>query len=395
MRKQIEIFKKFLEAKELNRVLVAHIMRSIALSMVSVYIPVLLLEGGQSLSSVILFYGLAHLSGLFAVFLVIVPLIQRIGAVKVFKLYYPFEIGFFALLNIFIMTGDVRLIWCAAVITGIGNFAYWIPHNILFLRNTKKNTIGSDLATFFALPKFFNIIGPLIAAIVVLSVGFGPMFVIATCGLLLSYAPLRKIRNDIVAVEINFTTIVPKIWKRKKIFAMEMLDNIVEESEWFWGIFAFLMIGTLEAPGYIGAAGAVGSALFARFIGKKIDKTHASSYVAVASIGLIALWTVRFFVESPVIAYVITASASFMMAMFLVSYFALILKDVKGEGEEEFMILREIPTVLGRFVVFGAILFFANHDNVQRFVFFVPIIAILGLLVFLRLEKLKKDSLIV
>lgn len=72
-----------------------------------------------------------------------------------------------------------------------------------------------------------------------------------------------------------------------------------------------------------------------------------------------------------------------MMAMFLISYFALILKDVKGEGEEEFMILREIPTILGRLVVFGAVLFFSQSAYSQQVVFFVPICAILILVGFL------------
>lgn len=148
-------FQSFLEKKDLNRVLSAHILRSVALSMIAVYIPVLLLENGQSLQSVILFYGLAHLSGLLAVFLIIVPLIKKYGTVRVFKLYYPLEITFFILLNIFVATGNEKLIWVAAILTGVGNFAYWIPHNILFLRNSKKDSMGNDLSTFFCATQNF------------------------------------------------------------------------------------------------------------------------------------------------------------------------------------------------------------------------------------------------
>ncbi len=380
-------FREFLDKKDLNRVLTAHIVRSVALSMISVYVPVLLLENGQTLSQVILFFSLVHVSGLLCAFFIIVPLMQQLGVVRVFKLYYPFEIGFFILLNVFVVTGEVYLMWIAALMAGIGSFAYWVPHNILFLRNSKKDSMGNDLATFFALPKIFNIAGPLIAAVVAVSFGFIPMFIIASLGLLLSYIPLRGIKDDIVAVRFNFSNVFVKLWRRRRLFIMEMFDNIVEESEWFWGIFAFIMIGSLEAPGYVAAAGAIGSALFAKFIGQKVDKTHASKYVIFASIGLIGLWGVRFFVESALMAYVVTACASFMMAMFLISYFALILKDVKGDDEEEFIVLREIPTVVGRLVVFAGILYFAGSADSQRFVFFVPILAIVGLLTFLLLER--------
>lgn len=388
----IERFQDFLNKRELNRVLAAHIIRSVALSMISVYIPVLLLENGQTLSQVILFYGLLHISGLFCAFFVVVPLMKKLGAVKVFKLYYPFEIGYFFLLNMFVFTGDIRLIWVAAILAGLGSFAYWVPHNILFLRNSKKDSMGKDLATFFALPKIFNIAGPLIAATVIVGVGFIPMFVVASIGLLLSYIPLQGIKDDVVSVNFNFSNILSKMWRRKKLLIMEMLDNIVEESEWFWGIFAFLIIGSLEAPGYVAAAGAIGSALFAKFIGKRVDKSHAPKYVVIASIGLITLWSVRFFVESPLVAYIVTASASFMMAMFLISYFALILKDVKDDEEEEFIVLREIPTVFGRLIVFGGILYFASSMESQKLVFFVPILAILGLLLFLFYERKKVSS---
>jgi MFS family permease len=384
-------FRSFLAKGDLNRVLVAHIARGVALSMISVYVPVLLLESGQSLSFVIVFYCVAHVSGLLAALFVIVPLMRRYGVVHVFKLYYPLEIAFFVLLNFFFFTGEMMLMWIAAVLAGVGSFAYWVPHNILFLRNSKKEVMGNELSTFFALPKIFNIAGPLLAAAIVVSFGFVPMFVIASVVLLLSYTPLRAIHDDMVSLEIRLDNVFVKLWRRKRLFFMEMFDNIVEESEWFWGIFAFLIIGTLDAPGYIAAAAAIGSALFARFVGKRIDKGSASKYVMIASVGLIGLWGMRFFVDSPGTAYAVTAAASFMMAMFLISYFALILKVVKGDDEDEFIVLREIPTVVGRLIVFGAILLFVHSWDSQRLVFFVPIVAILFLIGFLIYEKRSKS----
>lgn len=203
-RQLVRKIENFLKKNDLNRVLVAHVIRSVALSMIGVYIPILLLESGQSLSQVIIFYLLVHVSGLLGVFFIVVPLMHRFGAIAVFKLYYPLEIGFFILLNLFVAVGSVHVMWVAAIMAGIGGFAYWVPHNILFLRNTKKDVIGGDLATFFALPKFFSIAGPLIAGIIVVNFGFVPMFVVASVGLIMSYLPLRGIKNDIVSVRLKF-----------------------------------------------------------------------------------------------------------------------------------------------------------------------------------------------
>ncbi len=359
----------FKNKREIYRIHLSHTLHNVALSVVSVYIPIFLLTLGFSLTKTIAFFATYHVAGLLFTLMVCPYLVRRWGLVRLLKLYYPIEICFFVLLN-FLPTMP-SLFWIIASVGGLATFSYWVPMNILLIKHAEAENMGSDLANFFALPKVFGILGPLISAALIPLVGFWPIFALVMIGLILSYLPLASIKNSEITTSFNFriTRAWKKIRERKLLFELEGFDNIIEESEWFWGIFAFLLIGTLHAPGIIGSLEAFGGAVFTVIVGKYANKS-AKMLIPLASAGLITVWVIRIFIESALSAYMITTVASFVMTLFLVSYFSMIYKVVKNQKEEEFLLLREIPTVLGRMIVFSTILLTAGNP---RFFFILPI----------------------
>ncbi|MGB4942977.1 MAG: hypothetical protein WBO92_02595, partial [Candidatus Moraniibacteriota bacterium] len=151
--------------RQIYRVFVSHTIRGIALSCVSIYVPIYFFTRGHSLSEVIGYYAVLHLSGLFVALTVIPRLIERHGLIRVFKLNYLFEITYFALL--FLLPYFSISIYSIAFIGGMATFLYWVPLNILLIKNADFDKMGTDLANFFALPKLFSIVGPLIGAALV------------------------------------------------------------------------------------------------------------------------------------------------------------------------------------------------------------------------------------
>jgi hypothetical protein len=377
-------FFDFDKYRDIHRVNISHTLKGVALSLVGLYVPVFLLVNEYSLSQVITFYIVVHAVGLFYTFLLLLPLIRRKSLISIFKFHYPIEIIYFLLLIALPFIHE-NWIWLIAAIGGISNMTYWVPLNMLLIRSADKKKMGSDLGVFFALPKIFGIAGPLISAFLIPLIGFVPVFVIAMVGLVLSYLPLLGMKgHDLVqSFDLRLGNIWSKLRERKFLFILEGFDNIVEESEWFWGIFAFILIGTLQAPGYIGALEALGGAAFMLVVGKKANK-HPMPLIFTAAAGLILVWGLRFFIETPLPAYIISIAASFVMTLFLVPYFSVIYKAVKDRKEEEFLILREIPTILARMIVFASILL-AIQD--QRLFFAVPIIGITILLSLLILRR--------
>jgi MFS family permease len=367
--------------RDVHRVQLSQALHSVALSFVGIYVPVFLLVHGFSLSEMILFFVFFHVVGLVFGLTVNPWLMQRFGFAPTLRFSFPIQIFYFILLNLLPL---YSIPWMfIASIGGIANILYWMPLNILLVKHADKKKMGSDLGTFFALPKIFGIAGPIISAILIPFFGFLPMFLVAGFGLIVSYLPLYGIRNGETMPEFRLRRAWQEIRKRKSLFFLEGLDNVIEESEWFWGIFVFLSIGSLSVPGIVGGLESLGGALFALVAGR-FSNRYADKLVPISSMLLVAVWGARFFIRDPLSAYAASFVASFVMTLFLVSYFGMIFGKIKGDGEEAFLILREIPTTIGRLILFGVILLSAS-DPVQTF--FLPIITIVVLLLVLFVKR--------
>ncbi|MGB4943398.1 MAG: hypothetical protein WBO92_04820, partial [Candidatus Moraniibacteriota bacterium] len=127
---------------------------------------------------------------------------------------------------------------------------------------------------------------------------------------------------------------------------------------------------------------------FTLFIGKRVNYSDRK-IVLWSALGLMLISAARIFVESQTAAYAVSIVASFAMTAFLISYFSVIYRAVKGDDEEEFIILREIPTVIGRMIVFGGIVLTSVH---QEYYFLLPLLATL-VLVILFLTKMRTSDL--
>lgn len=370
MKEIIQKFFSVLNSRMIYRVQTAHVLRSVALSFVSVYVPAFLLTHGYSLRGTILFFIVFHGVGLVAVFALVVPMLRKWGMVTIIRWYYPLQMLFLGIL----LLGNGRdfFIWAAAIIGGIANMMYYVPLNVLFMRHTDRETIAKDFSMFFALPTIFGLIGPLLGAILVVSAGFWATFAVAFLGLLVSSLPLQSLESD-ERIDLRFSEVFSMLRRRKLLFFLEGFDNIVEESEWLWGIIVFLLIGSLATPGIVGSLESLGGAVFTILVGRYVNKQKSTLSILFVSITLLAIvWCARFFIATPLPAYLITVVSSFTMTLFLVSYFAMIYRKVKGDQDAEFIILREIPTVFGRMIVFGIAILVAS--DIEKF-FYVPIAA--------------------
>ena len=374
------------DRREIYRIHIAHTIRSIALSFVSIYVPIYLLTLGHSMVDVISFYVIFHGFGLLFTLIVVSPLIQRIGLVRIFQFYYPLEILFYA--SLYFMQDWHIPFSLVAMIGGMATFTYWVPLNILLVKHADFDKMGTDLAMFFALPKILQVINPLISVGLIYFVGFWPIFIIAILGLILSFIPLHGIKSHESKLSLHWKETFAKIKKRKKLFFLESLDNVIEESHWYWSIYVYIMIGSLAVPGIIGSLSSIGGILFLFIIGKRVNK-NPHKLIIIAALCVIVVSVGRIFSHGQIMAYVLTLAGAFSMTFFLVPYFGYIYRSIKDRNEEEFIILREVPTVIGRMIVFGCIILTIDHP---QYFFILPIIVALILLVIFIVGDQKKSA---
>ena len=361
-----------------HTIVLSHTLRSVALSFVSVYIPIFLLVQGKSLPEVIVFYMIFHGMGLVATLTVLPWVFGRFGLVRSIQLYFFVEVAYLLLLHFYL--SDASIYWLAAL-GGVANMIYWIPKNILFLNHSELKTMGSDLGWFMGMPKISGVVGPIVAALVIPLFGFQPLFIISCLGLMIPGLLLTRLPEMEKHISISVPKALPRLIRERKIFTLEFFDNIIEEAEWYWPIFVYLALGSISFPGYIGAVSAIAGFLFSVTVGKMSNTREHS--VLLASGALMALISFARVVspENEIIYLGITFGASFVSLAFLNSYFTLIYRKIKRTEVDnaEFMIIREIPTIVARLVVFGTILLVATQEF-----FLLPIVALVVLLAYLR-----------
>ena len=100
---------------------------------------------------------------------------------------------------------------------GFATFVYWVPLNILLVKHADKKNMGSNLAWFFAMPKIFSIVAPLLSAVFIYLFDFWVIFLIAIFGMFLSFLPLTNIYEEKVKINIKPKNIFQKIKKRKSL----------------------------------------------------------------------------------------------------------------------------------------------------------------------------------
>lgn len=343
-----------------NRVHAMHSLRGLAGSVVAFFIPIYLLEQGFSLSLVLLFYVLLHVSGLVITFLV--PKISsKIGLFGVLRMYVAFIV--LQLAGLFLIGNGFEYVWpFVAVIAGISNVFYWIPYHLLFVRFAQDEDISLETAKTFAVPGLVKVFIPLGAAVLYMQFGFWMLLVIALVLYLLSLIPIVGIATKYVPHSVfSFKNAKTTFKKFKSYFASEIIDNVEQEANWLYPTFIYLNLLTVLSVGIAGTLTGVVGIVFALFVGWYLDKTKYKQVAAVrwGAFAKIGLWIGRFFAVSPVGLYVAHAGRTIVNPLFEVSYNAGLYKEAKKD-DIHFIIFREVPVVIGRLIMFGLALVFVN-----------------------------------
>jgi MFS family permease len=332
-----------------------------ATGLISVFVAIYLLEIGYSLQWVIYYLMIHHAVLLLGAFLAVF-ISNKIGLVRVFILRLFFLIGY--LLLLFFLPTLPILFFIIPVLSGLESAFYWTPLNILMVRNTEENTMGKSFSRFLVIPKIISFAAPIVAAFVILQYGFSALFAIAIGIFIFSTLPLLPLESE----KTNFIF----TWKRareiysenKKFFIPEVIDNLAEDAMVFWSILVFLSLSSVFHVGAIASTVAVTSIIFTILLGNLTDNWNKHKLITIGAISLTLAWTLIFFIGTyttvPWIFYVGTIFVSLAMKTFLIPYGSLLYNRARKD-DAQFLVLREIPTILGRQILFVIALLFHNN----------------------------------
>jgi len=353
---------KDLSGRGFSKILQMMSLNNFAMAFVSVFIPIYLLQLGYSFVIVMLWMVIQHSSLLLFAF-VTVYISNRIGLVHSLHIRFALLLTYFLLL-LFGLKDFPWLIYIIPIIAGAESAFYWIPLNIMFVRNTKESDMGSSVSKFFVLPSILAIASPVIGAFIAVHYGFNTLFFLAMFLLFFTFLPVISLSSEKTNFIFTWAKVREIYKNNKQYFIPEVIDNLAEDAAVVFSVFVYLSLLSTIQVGILGTLTACVGLLFTLTLGKLTDKWNKFKLLKIGAITLSLAWFVNFAVGTyaptqwPL--YVATILASFALKIFLVPYSSLLYNQARKD-DAQFIILREVPVVLGRVILYGTALLMYNH----------------------------------
>ena len=326
-------------------------------SLVSIFIPILLLTMGFSISNVILYYLIYNAIDVPLNFVARKFTIKH-GAREVIFIGILFQIVGFLILYFGTFSFAI-LLALAFVLAGYDTF-YWVAHWFVFNECVKsKKKAGRRVSGLRIVRKLASLISPLIGAGFLIFLNKEYLLIVSIAFLFLSLIPLFKLK-------LNY--VVPKKKMNLKeffSFRENRRDSFFCFLSHFHGscegvllpLFVYVTFGSIEHVGMLPVIATIASIIFVYFVGRWSDKFNVNKLIFLGSFILALLWIVRVLYPTINIIYFTTL----LIGLFSVLVGLPIDSNLVRNGKKTSMIdvscCRNTSHMFGEFVFF-LILFF-------------------------------------
>jgi len=350
------IIAKFRALSDFQRIVLMNTLNGIGMGLVGIFIPIYLLGLDFSFFTVVLWLLIHHLTLLCGAFLT-AAIARKIGLVRCWYIRTALVALLFS--GLVFLPQNHALIFALAMVSGLESAFFWIPFNIFTVRKTEERTMGASLAFMQNASSFVGILIPGIAALLIVSYGYGVLFALAALFILLSLVPVLALHGESVSFEFSFPAIKKIVLDNKYFILPEILDNLGQDAQVIWSLFIFITGLSILDIGALGVlVGIVGMAV-THFTGQLIDRWNVRSLMRLGAVATTLLWFASYIVAiySPTqfLLYLVTVLRGLALGVFASSYGTIMLNRARG-ADIQFLLLREIPTIFGRVFVFVATL---------------------------------------
>jgi len=347
-------FFHFLRNRELNELYASIAIKSFALSLIGIFIPIFLIQSGYSLSSVLLFFTVV--AGMHA--LACVPA-AKLSARFGFKhsILFSIPLLILALAGLFVLDLASWVFYLTAVIFGVSNGLFWIGFHTDFAKFSKKKTRGSEVGFSRLISLLFSASGPIIGGLILTFAGFKILFVFSSVLLFASTIPLFFSKDIHSPLKFSFGG----IFKDRKLrdvlgfvgFGIEMGATYV-----IWPVFIFFAIlgEKYTSLGAISSLSLVFSVIFLFMIGRFSDNHRRLVLRIGASLNAI-IWFLKSFVATVFQVLIADIFQGATQTSKDVSFNALSYDKANKEKISRYIVFREVTINLARAVFFFVMIF--------------------------------------
>lgn len=352
-----EYFHYFLGNRELNELYASISIRSFAISLIGVFVPIYLYTLGNSFSSIFLFYifwSLTHL--LFAI--PSAKISSRFGLKHSILFSVPFYIVFFLLLYSIEDFNWPLLI--LPIFLGLSSSLFWTSYHTDFAKFSDKKNRGKEIGFSNVLVSIFSVLGPLIGGIILTFLGFKLLFVIVSLLLLSSVMPLF-LSNEVYEPS-PFS--VKGFFRGQKIrdilsFLGHGIENKLGAVVWPLFIFIFIFSEEYLSLGFVSSLTLGFSFVFTFVVGKFAD-AHRRKIMRIGSIFNAGIWIIKSFIVTPLQVFIADSFYGASRTTMNIPFDALNYDKAKRESLTRMILEREIYHHLGVILLFLFLILFVE-----------------------------------
>lgn len=326
--------------KERNELYLMHFLESFVGSMIGMFIPIFLLNLGYSVAEVLLYYIVLFFAlGIF--FIILGYLSSIVGLKHLLLARIPFAILFFVLLA-FLESLSIPIL-ILAILQATKSALYWYPLHVLFSKNSQDGEIGKEVGILGALPRISSLAAPIIGGLLILSLGFLPVFLLSAFLLLFSALLLMQSGDVREKIDFRLRDMLRLFRSHSRYFLRnfcEFMESGIEEI--VWPIFVYLTLSDILSVGFVKTLAGLGGIIVVLLIGRLADRKSKVLMVKFGAGLLAGMWLLRFLSTSAFFIYALTLLASIMRTLVIVPLDTVTYGLARKQDTEEMIVLREL-----------------------------------------------------
>lgn len=350
-------FLELFHHKELNELYLSVALRWFALALIGIYVPIHLVEIGESIPSVLIFLAIVN-----ATHALTAPLMASVGArygVKhLMVLSQPFLLIFYVLL-VSLESYNWPLL-LLGMVWGISKSLYFTGYHFDLALSGKEGQRGTEIGVIHIAVSLAKMLAPILGALIITYVGFTYLGVVVIILLVLSVIPLLMSRDRVEPFAIEWKNIFAGRRIRDGIaFFAHGVDSGV--GIFIWPLFIFYAVfHTYTGVGAIVSLSMAVSLVLTYVIGKFSD-THRNRTMNIGAVFNAINWVARIFVNTPLHAFMTDAVSGTTQKMIVIPIdaetYTRAQKDAHVGG---YIIYREMCIQLGRVALFLGLAYAAD-----------------------------------
>ena len=373
---------------------IADTLRSAALSMVVLFVPLFLLKKGYEIGIIAIYYLCFFVLSIIGHY-VLLRVINRIGIKKSLIVSYMAEIIFCVVLYNYEKLTNIfsdNIYFLFLIIPGVvAAVFYWTAHHIYFFVSSHAKNEGAKLGFLYAIPNVLAIFMPFLGGFLITAFGFKLVFIVSIILLILASSVLFLSRS--IKARINIKT--DKIFdfsrdNKNWIYFIEGLNFFTTGI--IWPVYMFVMSINFLSIGFIYIFANAAHAISCYMSGKISDKIGTRTLGRIGVIGHAISLALRAFSASVLSMSVILTLGGLSSAAMLVTLESAFYKH-SHENIGSAIINRELHMYLGRIFMILLFLFCLLIYNIH--ISLVIILLFSAFATFMLNFIIKKDKIII